>query len=641
MESNLRLQRQRVNVEFLDEQGQSFAGLYVLQQSSFTVAEALDMVETSFDFTFSTDERDHLWTICPHQGQLWNKGFSVNSVLTKGRYHVVRHLESCGGILFVGDDSKKEDINQRCFAVLRQAIAKPPRDYRPAIIPSSPIYELSQEGKWQETIRAEGQIPQGLRGAEEAMKSFHSLSSTSGRCCAISGLGRFAPENSKLAWPDPGLTLSQIIPPQHFEVYPVETSGIDGKDDELAEKWRMTWDPRENGIALLDHFHALWKARFVAIEPTNLTVRCFGPYDSISAYEGKKAYFDEVPNKEALRWHYKMCVYENITANQTPLPSSLVQGQEATCSSQPLLPTSPSKSTGLSPFTASDALPFATPSPSTLVTPHEGRPHKKARTDQDGSISLQLDGSKGPGDDLSRQFCSLKCILRLGDQLKVDPDCPNFSKHRRLGFGAADTAVNKVNMNAVGSRGLLRDEDVPKSQLGREGIISQYEIVSRGSSPVLKVVLPYGYTVVGKGVVLPDHLSLVAQEEKQKVSLSPLMEAEILLRLGSELAGECVPFCLGLVSLAKELRDPYYAGTITRVLLIASARVPLSKANVTQHVIQEETRRTVEDVRSRGVTLREPLAEADLCWNQDAKRVMIVKFAGARLEEVESTMSSV
>lgn len=82
----------------------------------------------------------------------------------------------------------------------------------------------------------QGKIPPSLWGAQEAMKGFHSLSNTSGGCCAISGLGRYAPENSKLSWSDPGLTISQIIPPQNFNVFPVDISDLDGEDDELAEK---------------------------------------------------------------------------------------------------------------------------------------------------------------------------------------------------------------------------------------------------------------------------------------------------------------------------------------------------------------------------------------------------------------------
>lgn len=479
----------------------------------------------------------------------------------------------------------------------------------------------------------EGKVPQNLWRAEEAMEGFHSLSNTSGQCCAISGLGRYTPENSKLTWSDPGLTISHIIPPQHFEVYPVNTSDLDSEDDELAEKWRMTWDPRENGIVLLGHLHALWKARLVAIEPSTLNIRCFGPYDSIAVYEGKRAYFSKVPNKEALRWHYDMCVFENITAKQPP-QSPAVNQDVIKAAIRLALPSSITK-TGAAPYTASEALPFALPPPGTTV--QAARPRKRPRSDQvEAAPSQPCDITQSSG-DLSKQFCTLNCILRLGDPVGSDPSCPNFGKHRRPGFG---TAVHKLDMTLLSSWGLVRDEDVPKSQLDRESIVSEYEIVSRESIPVLKVVLPHGYTVIGKGVVRPHQPNPAAAEGTQEHAFKSLMEAEILWELGLELSGECVPFCLGLVKLRKELRDASYDGPIERVLLLSSADISLSNAGVPRHDIEKEIKRTVEDIRSRGVTFKEPLVDFDLRWIRDTQRVMVVNFAGAKIESTNDTTVS-
>lgn len=466
------------------------------------------------------------------------------------------------------------------------------------IMQPSPTYELSQDGTWESTTRAQGTIPQNLWRAEGAMKGFHSLSNTSGRCCAISGLGRYTPENSKLAWSDPGLTISHIIPPQHFDVCPIDKSDIDGEDDELAEKWRMTWDPRENGIVLLGHFHALWKARLVAVEPATLTVRCFGPYDSIAPYEGKKAHFSNVPNRGALRWHYDMCVFENITAKQPPQSLAAKQDGDTTAAIRPALSTS-------------------------SVTAQATRPRKRPRTDQDGAILPQLSDNPESNGDLAKPLCTLECILCLGDPAGSDPSCPNFSKHRRLGFG---TAVHKLDIAAMREWGLVRDEDVAKDQLGRESIISEYEIVSRESIPILRVVLPYGYTVVGKGIVHSDH--------RKEPAFGPQMEADILMRLGSQLAGECVPFCLGVAKLGKELRDSTYDGSIQQVLLLSSAEAPLSEAPLPR---REKIMRTVRDIRSHGVTFREPLVESDLRWNEEAQRVMVVNFTGAKIEATDDT----
>lgn len=103
MEQSIKLQRRRTDVDFVDEQGQSFAGLYVLQQSSPTVAEALGMLKASFHFTFSrpsdgNNDKEHGWGIYPYRGQLSSEAFSLDKPLAKGRYYVVRHTGSWEGM---------------------------------------------------------------------------------------------------------------------------------------------------------------------------------------------------------------------------------------------------------------------------------------------------------------------------------------------------------------------------------------------------------------------------------------------------------------------------------------------------------------------------------------------------------------
>lgn len=103
MEQTINLQRRRTNVDFVDEQGQSFAGLYVLQESSLTVAEALGMLKASFHFTFSwpsegNNDQEHGWGIYPYRGQISSEAFSLDKPLVKGRYYVVRHIGSWEGM---------------------------------------------------------------------------------------------------------------------------------------------------------------------------------------------------------------------------------------------------------------------------------------------------------------------------------------------------------------------------------------------------------------------------------------------------------------------------------------------------------------------------------------------------------------
>lgn len=103
MEQSIRLQRKRTNVDFLDEAGDTFAGLYVLQGSSITVVEAIDMLKASFSLTFSTtseggNDEECAWAIYPFRGQLSDEAFSLDKPLAKGRYYVVRHAGSWEGI---------------------------------------------------------------------------------------------------------------------------------------------------------------------------------------------------------------------------------------------------------------------------------------------------------------------------------------------------------------------------------------------------------------------------------------------------------------------------------------------------------------------------------------------------------------
>lgn len=103
MEQSLRLQRKRTNIDFLDETGDTFAGLYVLQGSSITVVEALDMLKASFNLTFSStseksNDGEHAWAIYPVRGQLSDEAFYLDKPLVKGRYYVVKHTGSWEGI---------------------------------------------------------------------------------------------------------------------------------------------------------------------------------------------------------------------------------------------------------------------------------------------------------------------------------------------------------------------------------------------------------------------------------------------------------------------------------------------------------------------------------------------------------------
>lgn len=103
MEQSVRLQRSRTNVDFLDEKGEAFAGLHLLQDSTITVVEALDMMRACFHFTFpeiseGNNDQEYGWGIYPFRGQISGEAFSLEKPLVKGRYYVVRHAGPWEGI---------------------------------------------------------------------------------------------------------------------------------------------------------------------------------------------------------------------------------------------------------------------------------------------------------------------------------------------------------------------------------------------------------------------------------------------------------------------------------------------------------------------------------------------------------------
>lgn len=169
-------------------------------------------------------------------------------------------------------------------------------------------------------------IPSGVTNAESTMNQFHKPENSPNKCCALSGEGSWLLTEDVDEEPfyifDPWLIVSHIIPPEHYDVYPISGSTPDydaePQDDDysLDDKWDMTWHTHFNSIPLLKEYHRFWKARLLAIDPETLVFHVFGPYETIIPYHGKEAVFEKgkTPDVEALRWHYRMCIYENMTA---------------------------------------------------------------------------------------------------------------------------------------------------------------------------------------------------------------------------------------------------------------------------------------------------------------------------------------
>lgn len=116
----------------------------------------------------------------------------------------------------------------------------------------------------------------------------------------------------------------------------------------------------------------------------------------------------------------------------------------------------------------------------------------------------------------------------------------------------------------------------------------------------------YGYTLVGKGTT-----SRLWSEVSREADIYHIL---------SRVQGSAVPVFLGTIDLAMT----YFlhgAGEIRHMLLMAWAGEPIS----TIKEFRREIARSVKDIRSVGV-IHQDLREANLLWNAELSRVLIIDF---------------
>ncbi|KAL8387369.1 hypothetical protein RB595_009953 [Gaeumannomyces hyphopodioides] len=93
---------------------------------------------------------------------------------------------------------------------------------------------------------------------------------------------------------------------------------------DLTGAWMKTWSVG-NSIILSAAIHEAFDQRLLAIHPNSHLIRVFAPYDLITPYHGRKAYFGRgIPDSKALRWHWDVCVIENMGAMTEPWQQDLV-----------------------------------------------------------------------------------------------------------------------------------------------------------------------------------------------------------------------------------------------------------------------------------------------------------------------------
>ncbi|KUI57623.1 hypothetical protein VP1G_04971 [Cytospora mali] len=206
------------------------------------------------------------------------------------------------------------------------AIGKQSQDERLAMVPlrkvgnskRRSIPSSSSAASWAATspppakmMNLDEPIPVSVVSAERArtlIEAFRDSVFYSCRTCVFSGKSFFL---GYLA--GPGIEAAHIVPPVHWNTYPVGEDGsiasVD-KPDQLESAWKCTW-VSENGLSMQSHLHECFNARLISIHPETHLIRAFVNYDVINDFHGQKAKIPRRIDQRALQHHWDMCCLEN------------------------------------------------------------------------------------------------------------------------------------------------------------------------------------------------------------------------------------------------------------------------------------------------------------------------------------------
>ncbi|KAJ8129518.1 hypothetical protein O1611_g4113 [Lasiodiplodia mahajangana] len=198
-------------------------------------------------------------------------------------------------------------------------------------------------------------------------------------------------------------------------------------------------------------------------------------------------------------------------------------------------------------------------------------------------------------------YCTQECLLGLKDRRPLDENCPNVGVHRQ-GLG------NQHHIDTAQLRGIIRrqldvnfdDSCQALDSYGKFGAIGAlFKITAR----------PYGYTLVTKGVQTAHRSRLSS-------------EAQVYARLSS-LQGTLVPVYLGLIDLT---RDYILGGGahVTRMMLLSYGGETVTAMNDYDMEVVAQT------LMQFGVE-HEDLRHANMLWNEELGRVMVIDFDRATL----------
>lgn len=207
-----------------------------------------------------------------------------------------------------------------------------------------------------------------------------------------------------------------------------------------------------------------------------------------------------------------------------------------------------------------------------------------------------------------RSFCTQLCLQGLAQGRPLDPHCPNVAEHRGKGPQGDRHPLTCENFRRLLDEQLRRSRGDACQPLGKQG--------ARGA--LFKITLvSHGYTVVAKGTVL----AFVADLRHEGQVYQRLRKAQ----------GSYIPVCLGNIDLEK----PYYydAGIcIMHFLLLSWSGECLDERKFsTGREGQTWTTDLVNAVNfiHRAGVLHRDIRWANLLWNEETKRIMVIDFERA------------
>lgn len=205
----------------------------------------------------------------------------------------------------------------------------------------------------------------------------------------------------------------------------------------------------------------------------------------------------------------------------------------------------------------------------------------------------------------TRSYCTQLCLRGLRDGGLLHTRCPNVELHRQ-NVGDRHHQLDQAGFCSHLREQLEKDLDSNCQALGIQG--------SRGA--LFKVTLsPYGYTVAAKGTV-----GAFVRDLQH--------EAAIYQHLRS-LQGRAIPVCLGAIDLV----HPHYYDIgvrIVHMMLLAWGGSCLEGKDEHQRPLSNHIRHAVDAIHKAGV-LHGDLRMANMLWNQESRRVMLIDFERAKI----------